>query len=82
MPRTAIIAGKITAIVIVTLIQAIVLAITAGILGFRASFAEILLTLVVLLLSTASFTAFGLLLGGTLAAEKSLAWATFCGWFY
>ncbi|MDK8685032.1 ABC transporter permease [Corynebacterium pseudodiphtheriticum] len=77
VPRTAIIIGKITAIVIVTLIQAIVLAITAGILGFRASFAEIFLTLVVLLLSTASFTAFGLLLGGTLAAEKVLGLGNF-----
>ena len=73
VPRTAIIIGKITAIVI----QAIVLAITAGILGFRASFAEIFLTLVVLLLSTASFTAFGLLLGGTLAAEKVLGLGNF-----
>lgn len=78
VPRRAIIVGKIAAIAIVTLLQAILLAIAAAAaLGFSTGLAPYLLSAVVLLLSAASFTAFGLLLGGTLAAEKVLGLGNF-----
>lgn len=77
VPRRAIIVGKIAAIAIVTLLQAILLAIAAAALGFSTDVAAYFLSAVVLLLSAASFTAFGLLLGGTLPAEKVLGLGNF-----
>ncbi|WP_306515604.1 ABC transporter permease [Corynebacterium sp.] len=78
VPRRAIIQGKICAIVIVTLLQAVILSIVAAFLGFSAHFGSIILAALVLLLSAGTFTAFGLFLGGTLAAEKVLGLSNFC----
>ena len=78
VPRRAIIVGKICAIVIVTFLQAVVLSIVAALLGFSANFGAALVAVLVLLLAAGCFTAFGLFLGGTLAAEKVLGLSNFC----
>ena len=84
LPVWAIIAGKATAVVSVVFLQAIVLGGIGLALGWRPPAAGLLLGAGIIALGTATFTAMGLLLGGTLKAEIVLAianllWFVFAG---
>lgn len=80
LPRWTIIVGKICAVVVTVAIQTIVLGSIALILGLTVSPLDILCIVVFLLVGTATFTALGLLLGGTLGSELVLALANLV-WF-
>ena len=84
LPVWAIIAGKAMAVVSVVFLQAIVLGGIGLALGWRPPAAGLLLGAGIIALGTATFTAMGLLLGGTLKAEIVLAianllWFVFAG---
>jgi ABC-2 type transport system permease protein len=77
LPRSGLIAAKIAAVAVIELIQLVLLlAIAAGLLGWRPSAATDLPILVVALVAgTAAFAGLGLLMAGTLRAEATLAGA-------
>jgi ABC-2 type transport system permease protein len=84
LPVWAIIAGKAMAVVSVVFLQAIVLGGIGLALGWRPPAGGLLLGAGIIALGTATFTAMGLLLGGTLKAEIVLAianllWFVFAG---
>jgi ABC efflux system, permease protein len=60
--------------------QALILGITAGILGWRPTFIGFGLAAIVFVIGVAAFTALGLLVGGTLNSELVLALANLL-WF-
>lgn len=80
VPPWTIIAGKVVAVVVVALFQALVLGTVAAFLGFSTSVLGILLGLVAILVGVAAFTSLGLLLGGTMSSEVVLASANLI-WF-
>jgi ABC-2 type transport system permease protein len=84
LPVWGIIAGKALAVVSVVFLQAIVLGGIGLALGWRPSVLGLLLGAGIIALGTVTFTAMGLLLGGTLKAEIVLAianllWFVFAG---
>ena len=84
LPVWGIIAGKALAVVTVVFLQSILLGAIGIALGWRPPIAGLALGAVIIALGTAAFTAFGLLLGGTLRAEIVLAianllWFVFAG---
>ncbi|MFW9097489.1 ABC transporter permease [Corynebacterium striatum] len=80
VPAWTIIAGKIAAVFSMVLLQVVVLGGVAFLLGLRVGLSGIVLALFTLVLGVASFTALGLLLGGTLSSEMVLAVANLI-WF-
>ncbi|WP_370513891.1 ABC transporter permease [Corynebacterium sp. zg331] len=75
VPAWVIIVGKIIAVAAMVLLQTLVLGITAAALGWQVSAGGLLLGLITLVLGAATFTAMGLLMGGTLSSELVLALA-------
>ncbi len=80
VPAWTIIAGKIAAVFSMVVLQVVVLGGVAFLLGLRVGLSGIVLALFTLVLGVASFTALGLLLGGTLSSEMVLAVANLI-WF-
>jgi len=80
LPPAVIIGGKILAVLVIVLGQSVVLGAVAAALGWRPSALGLALTVCVLVLGTVTFSAMGLLLGGTLKAELVLALANLV-WF-
>ena len=77
LPKWAIIVGKACAVTVVVLIQVIILTSIALLLGWHSTILGSLIALFFLVLGTATFTALGLLLGGTLGSEMVLALGNF-----
>lgn len=75
VPAWTIIAGKILGVLATVVVQIVVLGALAFALGWRVSLAGAAFGLVALLLGVATFTAMGLLMGGTLSSEIVLALA-------
>ncbi|MFJ4207729.1 ABC transporter permease [Paenarthrobacter sp. NPDC089675] len=71
--RGGLIAGKILAVLVVLLLQVVVVAVVAGLLGWHPEPAGWLPGLALLVLGAASFTALGLLVAGTVRPEATLA---------
>lgn len=80
LPRWGIIAGKSAAVLCVVTLQALVLGGIGAVLGWRPDPAGLALGAVLIALGTVTFSALGLLLGGTLKAEVVLALANVI-WF-
>ena len=80
VPPWTIIFGKVVAVIAVCCFQALILGITAGILGWRPTFIGFGLAAIVFVIGVAAFTALGLLVGGTLNSELVLALANLL-WF-
>lgn len=80
VPAWTIIVGKVLAVLCVALLQALVLGIAAALLGFHTSVVGIVFALFAIVSGVATFTALGLLLGGTLGSEIVLASANLI-WF-
>ncbi|PBC41060.1 multidrug ABC transporter permease [Rhodococcus sp. ACPA4] len=80
LPRWGIIAGKSAAVIIVVALQSVILGLISLALGWRPTPTELAIGAVVIALGTVTFTALGLLLGGTLRAEIVLALANVL-WF-
>ncbi|WP_067487595.1 ABC transporter permease [Actinomadura hibisca] len=72
LPRAGLIAAKTLTVLLVEAIQAVVIFAVALALGWRAH-GDPLSVLALLLLGTAAFSGFGLLMAGTLRAEATLA---------
>ncbi len=84
LPVWGVIAGKSMAVVTVVFLQALLLGAIGVALGWRPDPLGLLLGAVIIAVGTVSFTALGLLLGGTLRAEIVLAvanlmWFVFAG---
>ena len=80
LPRWLLIAGRLVAVLGVVAVQVVVLGAIAAALGWRPAPAGVAWALLLVLLGTAAFGALGLLLGGTLRAEITLAVANVV-WF-
>lgn len=80
VPAWTIIAGKVVAVAVVNVVQTLLLAGTALVLGWRPGPLSALTALVLLVIGVAAFTALGLLLGGTMSSEIVLALANLI-WF-
>lgn len=80
VPAWVIIAGKIIAVFSMVCVQVIVLGAVAAFFGLRLNPASIALMAIVLILGVCTFTALGLLLGGTLSSEIVLGLANLI-WF-
>ena len=80
IPRWGIIAGKSAAVVIVVIMQSIIIGAIGAAFGWRPEPVGLLLGALIMLLGTVTFSALGLLLGGTLKAEVVLALANLL-WF-
>jgi ABC-2 type transport system permease protein len=72
LPRSGLIAAKTLTVILVELLQVIVIGAVALALGWRPS-GNPLAVIVLVLLGTAAFSGFGLLMAGTLRAEATLA---------
>ena len=72
LPRSGLIAGKTLSILAVELLQAVVICVVALTLGWSPH-GDPLSVIALLLLGTAAFSGFGLLMAGTLRAEATLA---------
>ncbi|MBC3178798.1 multidrug ABC transporter permease [Corynebacterium lujinxingii] len=84
VPPWTIIVGKIMGVLATVAVQIVVLGALALVLGWRVSVAGAVFGLVALLFGVATFTAMGLLMGGTLSSELVLAlanliWIAFMG---
>lgn len=75
VPAWTIIFGKVIAVIAVTIVQIIILGITALLLGWTAPVGGVIFGVITLFVGVASFTAFGMLMGGTLSSELVLALA-------
>lgn len=73
IPRWGVIAGKSIAVVLVVALQAVILGAIGLAFGWRPSALGIVLGALVIAVGTITFSALGLLLGGTLKAEVVLA---------
>jgi ABC-2 type transport system permease protein len=75
LPRAGLLAGKVGALLVVQLLQAVVIVTVAVLLGWHpdVSAVGLLAAVLVALLGTAAFASLGLLLAGTLRAEATLA---------
>jgi ABC-2 type transport system permease protein len=80
LPRWLLVAGRMAAVLGVVAIQVLVLSVLAAALGWRPEPAGLGWALVLVLLGCAAFGALGILLGGTLRAEITLAVANLV-WF-
>lgn len=80
LPRWGVIGGKIAAVLVVVVLQAVLLGVVGVALGWRPPLVGLLIGAVVIAVGTATCCALGLLLGGTLPAEVVLAVANI-GWF-
>ena len=80
VPRWVIIGGKLIAVTIVTLIQAVLLTAIALIIGWRVSPAAIVPMILTVVVGLVAFTSWGLFAGGTLRSELVLAGANLI-WF-
>ena len=80
LPRWLLVAGRLVAVLGVVAVQVVVLGALAAALGWRPAPAGVGWGLLLVLLGTAAFGALGLLLGGTLRAEVTLAVANVV-WF-
>jgi ABC-2 type transport system permease protein len=80
LPRWLLVAGRLVAVLGVVAVQVVVLGAIAAALGWRPAPAGVGWALLLVLLGTAAFGALGLLLGGTLRAEITLAVANVV-WF-
>lgn len=80
VPAWAIVVGKILGVLSMVVLQVLVLGTAAAILGLRISATGAAIGVVVLALGVATFTALGLLLGGTFSSEVVLAVANLI-WF-
>lgn len=80
VPAWAIVVGKILAVLSMVVVQVVVLGAVAAFLGLRVGPAGIAVGALTLVLGVATFTALGLLLGGTLSSEIVLAVANLI-WF-
>ena len=73
LPRSGLLAGKVGALLLVELLQAVVICGVALALGWRPEPLGFLVAVPVALVGTAAFASLGLLLAGTLRAEATLA---------
>ncbi|WP_085550034.1 ABC transporter permease [Corynebacterium pollutisoli] len=80
VPASTIIFGKVIAVAAMSALQILLLGSVALFLGWRASPGGVVLGLVILLLGITTFTALGMLMGGTLSSEMVLALANLI-WF-
>lgn len=80
VPAWAIVVGKILAVLSMVVLQVLVLGTVAAILGLRVSVGGAAIGVLTLALGVATFTALGLLLGGTFSSEVVLAVANLI-WF-
>ncbi|MGW7535730.1 ABC transporter permease [Amycolatopsis sp. NPDC054798] len=80
LPRWLLVAGRLSAALVVVLLQSVVLGVVAALLGWSPSTAGIGSAVVLLVLGTLAFGALGVLLGGALRAEAVLALANIV-WF-
>ncbi|MDN6235625.1 MAG: ABC transporter permease [Corynebacterium flavescens] len=80
VPAWGIIAGKIIAVFSMVCAQVVILGAVAAVFGLRLNLESILVMALVLILGVSTFTALGLLLGGTLSSEIVLAVANLI-WF-
>ncbi|MDO5513173.1 ABC transporter permease [Corynebacterium sp.] len=80
VPASTIIFGKVIAVAAMSALQVLLLGSVALFLGWRASPGGVALGLVILLLGITTFTALGMLMGGTLSSEMVLALANLI-WF-
>lgn len=80
LPRWLLVAGRLTAVLGIVAIQMVVLAAIAAALGWRPAPAGLGWALLLVLFGCAAFGALGILLGGTLRAEITLAVANVV-WF-
>lgn len=75
VPSWTIVAGKLMGVVCVSLLQIVLLGLVAFALGWRASVGSAVVGVVVFFLGVAAFSAFGLLVGGSLPSEVVLGLA-------
>lgn len=75
VPAWTIVFGKVLAVLAVTVVQVLILGTTALLLGWSAPVGGVVLGLITLFIGVATFTAMGLLMGGTLSSELVLALA-------
>jgi ABC-2 type transport system permease protein len=80
LPRWLLVAGRLTAVLGVVVVQVVVLGALAAVLGWRPSPAGLAWGVLLVLLGCAAFGALGVLLGGTLRADVVLAVAN-AVWF-
>lgn len=80
LPQAIIVGGKIAAVLLVVAGQLVVLGIVAMLLGWRPELLHVLAALVPVVFGVLAFGSLGLLLGGTLKAEVTLALANLV-WF-
>ena len=80
LPRWLLVAGRLAAVLGTVVVQLVVLGVIGALLGWRPDAADAGLALVLVLLGCAAFGSLGLLLGGTLRAEITLAVANVI-WF-
>jgi ABC-2 type transport system permease protein len=80
LPRWLLVAGRLSAAVVVVVVQIVILGVVAAILGWAPAVSGIGLAIVLIALGTLAFGALGVLLGGSLRAEIVLALANVI-WF-
>ncbi|MDO5669565.1 MAG: ABC transporter permease [Corynebacterium sp.] len=80
VPASTIIFGKVIAVAAMAALQVLLLGAVALFLGWRASPGGVVLGLVILALGITTFTALGMLMGGTMSSEMVLALANLI-WF-
>lgn len=80
LPRWLLVAGRLVAVLGIVAIQVVLLGLIAAALGWRPELAGLGWALLLILLGCAAFGALGILLGGTLRAEVTLAVANVV-WF-
>jgi len=73
LSRTELLAGKVLGLLGLQILQIVVLAAVAWLLGWRPSLVGIIPAMLVAILGTAAFASLGLLVAGTLRAEATLA---------
>src|SRR5699024_10963993 len=75
LTRPLLLASKITAVVMIEVVQIAVLTVEGLLLGYRFDGSQLLLALVAVLVATVAFAGLGLLMAGTLPALTTLATA-------
>jgi ABC-2 type transport system permease protein len=80
LPRWLLVTGRLTAVLAVVVLQVVLLCLIALTLGWRAGSTDLVVAVPAILLGAAAFGALGILLGGTLRAEITLAVANLV-WF-
>ncbi|MBC6450038.1 ABC transporter permease [Actinokineospora xionganensis] len=80
LPRWLLVAGRVLAALGVVVLQLVLLALTAALLGWSPSPSGLVWTVLLVVLGTVAFGALGVLLGGALKAEVVLALANIV-WF-